>query len=140
MTRWKMSYLFRLRILPLTAKRLRSSVPMPLQSVVNWLSCPFLASKESVYVPNIFFDRIGTGLHRLGSELARNIILVSRLDAPTPAQVRRMIDDSLAAEKNRLAGLAVIDTRDINDEKAVFMRAMSGSAMRARCCCGTVGQ
>jgi uncharacterized protein (TIGR03790 family) len=70
------------------------------------------------FVPNGFFDPKATGERRLGSELAKNMILVSRLDGPTPAQVKRMIDDSLYAEKNRLAGLAVIDTRGVTDTKS----------------------
>ncbi len=39
------------------------------------------------------------------------VLLVSRLDAPTPAIVRRMIDDSLYAEQNRLQGKAYFDAR-----------------------------
>jgi uncharacterized protein (TIGR03790 family) len=68
-------------------------------------------------VPNIFYDRTGSGLIRCGPELATKMILVTRLDGPRPADVRRMIDDSLYAEKNRLAGLAVIDTRGLTDER-----------------------
>jgi hypothetical protein len=45
------------------------------------------------------------------------MVLVTRLDGPTPADVRRMIDDTLYAEKHRLAGLAVIDTRGLTDER-----------------------
>ena len=42
-------------------------------------------------------------------------MLVCRLDAPTPAIVRRMITDSLAAEQNGLRGLAYVDARGITD-------------------------
>ena len=42
-------------------------------------------------------------------------MLVCRLDAPTPETVRRMITDSLAAEKDGLTGLAYIDARGITD-------------------------
>jgi uncharacterized protein (TIGR03790 family) len=69
------------------------------------------------FVPNVFFDRTGSGLIRCGSELATKLILVTRLDGPRPADVRRMIDDSLYAEENRLAGRAVIDTRGLTDRK-----------------------
>ena len=66
-------------------------------------------------VPNVFYDRTGSGLMRCGPELATKMILVTRLDGPRPADVKRMIDDSLYAEQNRLAGLAVIDTRGLTD-------------------------
>ena len=44
------------------------------------------------------------------------IMLVCRLDGPTPEIVRRMITDSLAAEQEGLAGLAYVDARNIADE------------------------
>jgi uncharacterized protein (TIGR03790 family) len=68
------------------------------------------------FIPNVFFDHSGSGLVRCGPELATKLILVTRLDGPRPADVRRMIDDSLYAEENRLAGLAVIDTRGLIDK------------------------
>jgi uncharacterized protein (TIGR03790 family) len=43
------------------------------------------------------------------------LLYVCRLDAAEPATVRRMIDDSLAAEKNGLWGFAYVDSRGIND-------------------------
>jgi uncharacterized protein (TIGR03790 family) len=67
------------------------------------------------YVPNIFFDDQLSGIKRIGPELARNLILVTRLDGPSVSNVRRMIDDSLYAEQHRLAGLAVVDTRGLTD-------------------------
>jgi len=69
------------------------------------------------YVPNPFFDSKVTGIIRVGPELATKLILVTRLDGPKPDDVRRMIDDSLYAENNRLAGLAVIDSRGYTDVK-----------------------
>jgi uncharacterized protein (TIGR03790 family) len=69
------------------------------------------------FIPNAFFDGAAGGVVRAGPELSTKIILVTRLDGPTPADVRRMIDDSLYAEQNRLAGLAVIDTRGFEDVK-----------------------
>ena len=44
------------------------------------------------------------------------LMLVARLDGPTPEIVRRMITDSLAAEQDGLAGLAYIDARNIASE------------------------
>jgi len=67
------------------------------------------------FVPNPFFDAANTGAVRAGPELATKMILVTRLDGPSPANVRRMIDDCLAAENERLAGSAVIDSRGFTD-------------------------
>jgi len=72
-------------------------------------------------VPNAFFDGEMTGLHHAGPEVAQKVIFVARLDGPKPDDVRRMIDDSLYAEKNRLAGLAVIDARGITDVKDPYI-------------------
>jgi uncharacterized protein (TIGR03790 family) len=71
-------------------------------------------------VLNSFFDADMTRLQHAGPELALKIILVTRLDGPKPKDVRRMIDDSIYAENNRLAGLAVIDTRGLTDVKNVY--------------------
>lgn len=68
-------------------------------------------------VPNLFYDSSGLGLQRVGPESATKLVLVTRLDGPHPDDVRRMIDDTLYAEENRLAGLAVIDSRGIHDVK-----------------------
>ncbi len=46
--------------------------------------------------------------------LARRMLLVTRLDGPEPAIVRRMIDDALWAEANGLCGRAYFDVRNIN--------------------------
>ena len=43
------------------------------------------------------------------------LMLVCRLDGPTPATVRGMIDDALAAEKTGLWGFAYIDSRNIKE-------------------------
>ena len=43
------------------------------------------------------------------------LLLVCRLDAPTPDIVRRMITDGLAAEKEGLAGICYVDARGIAD-------------------------
>lgn len=67
------------------------------------------------FLPNPFFDEAVTGLARLGPTLATQEVLVTRLDGPKVSDVRRMIDDSILAERQRLAGLAVIDTRGLTD-------------------------
>lgn len=43
------------------------------------------------------------------------LLLVCRLDAPTPETVRRMITDSIAAEKEGLAGFTYVDARGTSD-------------------------
>lgn len=78
---------------------------------------PIFGLPKGGYVPNIFFDDQVAGIKRVGPELARNMILVTRLDGPKPSDVRRMIDESIYAEQHRLAGLAVVDTRGITDIK-----------------------
>jgi uncharacterized protein (TIGR03790 family) len=65
------------------------------------------------FVPNVYFEDRPGALKSIGPELACNLVLVTRLDGPTSADVRRMIDDSIEAEEHRLAGLAVVDTRGI---------------------------
>ncbi len=47
----------------------------------------------------------------LDSSVTAGLLLVARLDAPTPDTVRRMIDDSLLAERVGLYGWAYIDRR-----------------------------
>lgn len=47
------------------------------------------------------------------SDWGRKVLMVSRLDGPTPAVVRRMIDDAIAAERSGLQGTFYIDARGI---------------------------
>jgi uncharacterized protein (TIGR03790 family) len=44
------------------------------------------------------------------------LLLVCRLDGPTPEMVRRMIDDSIATEKSGLRGIAYIDARGTKEK------------------------
>ena len=44
------------------------------------------------------------------------LLLVCRLDGPTPEIVRRMITDSIAAEKEGLAGFAYVDARGLTGD------------------------
>ncbi len=81
---------------------------------------PVFGLPKGGFFPNQFFDLKNNGVARVGPEMAKSMILVTRLDGPTPADVRRMIDDSLAAEQTRLAGLAVIDTRGLTDIKNAY--------------------
>jgi len=60
------------------------------------------------WTPNRFF----LGFRGLAKDkLLQKVLLVSRLDGPTPDVVRRMIDDSLATEETGLTGLAYFDAR-----------------------------
>lgn len=51
-----------------------------------------------------------------------HMVMVTRLDGPTPADVRRMIDDSIFAEKSRLVGNAYIDARGITDQSQGYFQ------------------
>ena len=48
-----------------------------------------------------------------------SLLLVCRLDAPTPEMVRRMIDDSIGAERTGLRGFAYIDARGTLDPQLI---------------------
>jgi len=70
------------------------------------------AFREDLFgvVPNPYFRRF-TPI--LDSAVTAGLLLVARLDAPDAATVRRMIDDSLHAERHGLFGWAYIDRRSI---------------------------
>jgi len=78
---------------------------------------PVFGLPKGGYVPNIFFDDQVAGIKHACPALAVNMVFVTRLDGPTPTDVRRMIDDTLRAEQTRLAGLAVVDSRGFTDVK-----------------------
>lgn len=62
------------------------------------------------------------------------LMLVCRLDAPSAAVVKRMIDDSLAAEESGLTGIAYVDARNIKEagysEGDSWLYALANSARR----------
>ncbi|OPY90715.1 MAG: hypothetical protein A4E72_00514 [Syntrophus sp. PtaU1.Bin208] len=60
------------------------------------------------WLPNRFY--VGFRGKKI-KNMPHSAILVSRLDGPTPATVRRIIDDSLYAEEQGLPGKAYFDTR-----------------------------
>jgi uncharacterized protein (TIGR03790 family) len=68
------------------------------------------------WVPNPVF--IGNRAKRL-KNMPRKVLMVSRLDGPSSETVRRMIDDSIEAEKNGLKGTSYFDARwkKPNEEK-----------------------
>lgn len=55
-------------------------------------------------VPNPLY-----GQRRTGGPLAETVVRVARLDGPTPASVREMIDNAIVAEKRGLTGRAYVD-------------------------------
>jgi uncharacterized protein (TIGR03790 family) len=60
-----------------------------------WISNPYFTAS---YQPTTHIDTDG-------------VLMVSRLDGPTPESVRRMIDDSISAENTGLTGVAYMDAR-----------------------------
>lgn len=80
---------------------------------------PFGDPEIAGFVPNPYFT--DSGLRPFSGELAKRMILVTRLDGPTPDDVRRMIRDSVAAEQLELTGRALFDARGIRDETSGYM-------------------
>jgi len=66
-------------------------------------------------VANPYYSFMGS--HPFDELDARQMILVGRLDGPSEAIVRRMIDDAIYAERHRLAGRAYVDTQGLTDKK-----------------------
>jgi uncharacterized protein (TIGR03790 family) len=73
-------------------------------SELTWL--PTARLPLSFCVPNPFFN---SATATFDKRLNTGMILVARLDGPDPKIVRRMIDDSLAAERTGLLGRAYFD-------------------------------
>lgn len=69
------------------------------------------ARQISGFVPNPYFRAFSPILDANRPDL----MLVSRLDGPSPAIVRRMIDDAIATERSGLAGFCYVDTRGIKE-------------------------
>ena len=67
----------------------------------------------SGFLPNPYFHSYG---HFPDARCPPGLMLVARLDAPTGATVRRMIDDSLAVEKTGLWGRCYLDRRGMTPE------------------------
>jgi uncharacterized protein (TIGR03790 family) len=60
------------------------------------------------WIPNPYF----VGFSRQNTKIKKSdVLMVSRLDGPTPKIVKRIIDDSVAAEAKGLTGVAYIDAR-----------------------------
>ncbi len=72
----------------------------------------FLTDRFGI-VQNPYFRRFSP---ILDSSVTGGLLLVARLDAPTAGDVRRMIDDTLLAERIGLYGWAYIDRRSIPEQ------------------------
>ncbi|HVM60391.1 MAG TPA: TIGR03790 family protein [Verrucomicrobiae bacterium] len=64
------------------------------------------------FLKNPFFGNEST---HFGAPLNKTMLLVGRLDGPDPSTVRRIIDDSLAAERYGVNGRAYFDWRGMQD-------------------------
>ena len=68
----------------------------------------------------------------------KDVRMVSRLDGPTPAVVRRIIDDTLQVEKDGLVGTAYFDARWVNPDAgklkgyALYDQSIHGAADRVK--------
>lgn len=81
---------------------------------------PFDSLPLPGFVGNLYYT--GHTPRPFNQYLADFMILVSRLDGPTPDDVKRMIRDSLAAERHSLTGRAYFDTRNITDPQNPYAR------------------
>ena len=107
--------------LPLKIAKDGFTVSLPWQSAAAQLEADTSASFDSElslvlhdgdyllnsWIPNPYY----IGLHQRSSVSKSEVRMVSRLDASTPRVVRRMIDDTLYAEKNGIKGMAYLDAR-----------------------------
>jgi uncharacterized protein (TIGR03790 family) len=71
-------------------------------------------------VANPYYSFMGS--HPFDELDARQMILVGRLDGPSEAVVRRMIDDALYAEGHRLAGRAYVDAQGLTDKNSGYYK------------------
>ncbi len=67
------------------------------------------------YLPNPLNWRMRKNLPQIEQSQGGRVLMVSRLDAPKPEQVMRMVLDGLEAEKKGLKGLMYIDSGAVRD-------------------------
>jgi uncharacterized protein (TIGR03790 family) len=72
--------------------------------------------QKAGWLPNPF----NRGFERLPaiSEVRGRTLMVGRLDGPTPAIARRLVDDALEVEKTGLSGVFYLDTRGLTGQAA----------------------
>ncbi|MDR1191692.1 MAG: TIGR03790 family protein [Verrucomicrobiales bacterium] len=73
------------------------------------------------FVPNPYFS--ATLTRPFSALYADWLMLVARLDAPTVADARRMLEDSVSAERLELTGRAYFDSRGITDRGSGYFAA-----------------
>jgi len=81
---------------------------------------PFGEPEITGFIPNPYFTN--DPLRPFSGDITKKMILVTRLDGPTPEDVRRMIRDSVATEKLELSGRALFDARGIQDTASGYIR------------------
>ena len=72
-----------------------------LYQTAGWLPNPF----------NLRFERLP-----VISKVRAKTLMVGRLDGPTPAMARRLVDDALEVEKTGLSGVFYLDARGLTDQ------------------------
>lgn len=92
--------------LPVVARRNEASVDSELatlpssgERLIGWLANPYFHARAS----------------RFGAPLNNAMLLVGRIDGPTPVIARRLIDDAVATERYGLLGRCYFDARNIQD-------------------------
>ncbi len=85
-------------------------------SELTWL--PSSGVPLNLAVPNPCFNKSPA----VFEALRKKMVLVSRLDGPDPATVRRMIDDSLAVERTGLLGKCYVDVGGPFEDGEKWMR------------------
>ena len=95
---------------PYNARKLMKPEKMDDRAAVDSELALVLTEKYPVegWLPNPYF----LGFHNQKTLLQKDkVLMVSRLDGPNPATVRRIIDDAIATEKTGLQGEAYFDAR-----------------------------
>jgi len=102
---------------PYLLTRIARFVEEPMQhdraSVDSELACLLWDSYEiNGGQPNPYYNMVAWNRNERSP---RPVMMAARLDGPEPSIVKRMIDDTLQAEKNGLHGRAYVDMRNIRD-------------------------
>jgi len=92
--------------LQVAARRNEASVDSELATL------PSLGANLTGWLNNPFYSARST---RFASPLNNTMLLVGRIDGPTPAIARRLIDDALATERYGLLGRCYFDSRNTQD-------------------------
>jgi len=88
---------------------------------------PAPASPATAFLPNPLFQKTPAAAVKTRSQ----IIIVSRLDGPSFADCRQLVDNALLAEKNGLAGRAYVDLGGRYPEGDKWLRAAADTIAKA---------